>query len=258
VASRKDEKEQRKQERLAAEAEAAGAARKKKLTALVGGTVLAAILVVVVLVVVSQSDSGDPGGDPSSLNTDLPVLTSLDALEQKGSVAGDPSSKVTIREFGDLQCPACKQFSETVIPELVGDSGVVGSGDAALEFQNFVIIGKESVDAAKASLAAGEQDRMWQFVEIFYANQGPENSGYVTDEFLTEVAEAAGVEDMDAWNESRADPKWDAVLSQTQSDAQKAGFTGTPSVLVDGPEGQKVLGSFPSTQQIEAAVQSVE
>ena len=256
MASRKQEKEQRRQERLEAEQAAAGEQRRKKLLTVVGATVLAALLVLVVLIVVNQSED-EGGGDASSINADIPVIGVLDSLDQQGLAVGDPAAKVTISEFGDLQCPVCKQFSETVVPALLAKSGPVGAGDAQLDFQQFVIIGPESEVAARAALAASEQDRYWQFIEIFYANQGTENSGYVTDEFLTGVAEAAGVEDIDAWNTSRADPKWDAVLAQTQSDASKAGFTGTPSVLVSGPGGEKIVGAVSDPDAIAKAVDEV-
>jgi protein-disulfide isomerase len=256
VASRKEEKEQRRQARLEAEQAAAGEERRKKLFAVIGATVLAAVVVVVALIVINQSED-EGGGDESSIEAGIPVIAALDALDQKGLAVGNSNAKVTISEFGDLQCPACKQFSETVVPELVAKDGPVGAGEAQLEFEQFVIIGPESVDAAKAALASSEQGRYWQFIEIFYANQGIENSGYVTDEFLTGVAEAAGVEDIDAWNESRADPKWDGVIAEAESAAVEAGFTGTPSVLVRGPGGEEILGTFPSVAEIEQAVEKV-
>ena len=74
---------------------------------------------------------------------------------------------------------------------------------------------------------------------------------------MQEVAEAAGVEDMDAWDESRADPKWDSVSAETENAAIEAGFTGTPSVLVRGPGGEEILGTFPDTAAIEAAIKKV-
>ena len=73
---------------------------------------------------------------------------------------------VTITEYGDLQCPVCARFATEVIPDLIADE--VRTGRARLEFRNWVIIGPESADAAAASLAAGEQGRMWSFVELFY------------------------------------------------------------------------------------------
>jgi protein-disulfide isomerase len=154
MASRKDEKQQRRAERLEAEAAAAGEARRKKLLTAVGATALAAVVVVVALILVSQSGD-DNSGNASEISSDLPVLASIDSLEQAGNTVGDPNAKVTIYEFGDLQCPACKEFSESVIPELLAAEGPVGAGEAQLAFENFVIIGDESVDAAKAALAAG-------------------------------------------------------------------------------------------------------
>ncbi len=255
MASRKDEKEQRRQERLAAEQAEASQQRRQRLFAIAGATVLAAVVVVVALVVISQSggDSSTSSGSGSGDITTNSTVDLVNGLQQDGTVLGDPKSKVKIVEFGDLQCPACKQFSDKSIPELL--SGPVTAGDATIEFRNFVIIGPQSVDAAKAALAASEQGRYWQFIETFYANQKTENSGYVTDGFLTDVANAAGVKDINAWNTSRKSDKWTKQLNQVQQQAQDNGFTGTPSLLVEGPGGTQNLGSFPSTGDVENAIQ---
>ena len=111
----------------------------------------------------------------------------------------------------------------------------------------------------RAALAAGEQNRLWQFLQLFYLNQGGENSGYVTDAFLTGIAKAAGVPDIGKWNESRNSSKWDATIQQGSSQADSLGFTGTPSIVVQGPKGQKALGgcSIPTLQEIQAAIQQV-
>jgi protein-disulfide isomerase len=254
MASRKEEKEARKRARVEAEQAAAAEDRRRKLFAGIGAAALAAVVVVVALILVSQSGD-DGGGDGGNLDSVDRVDTELAGLPQKGKVLGEPKAEVTIREFGDLQCPACKQFSENVTPDLV--AGPVSAGDANMEFNNFVIIGPDSDVAARAALAASEQDRYWQFIELFYANQGLEGSGYVTDEFLTDVARGAGVPDIEAWDESRADPKWDEDLADTQAEAQGFGLTGTPSIVVEGPGGTEVLGTPGSAGEIEDAIDKV-
>jgi protein-disulfide isomerase len=248
MALRKGQKQARKAERMEAEQRAAAADRRRKLLAGVGAAALAAVVVVVALVAISQSGD-DAGGEVAGAGL---VDSELAGLDQSGTVLGDADAEVRIVEFGDLQCPACAGFSESVVPELL--SGPVGAGDAQLEFRNFNIIGPDSETASRAALAASEQDRYWQFVEIFYRNQGAENSGYVSDEFLTEIAVAAGVEDIDAWNQSRADARWDATLAEIQQQAAEAGFTGTPSVLVEGPGGVEPLGTPGSAAEIEEAI----
>lgn len=252
MASRKQEKEHRKHERLEAEQAEAAADRRRKLFAGIGAAALAAVVVVVVLVVISQSGDDDGGGDVAGA---ADVEAELADVSDRGTILGDRGADVTIVEFGDLQCPACQGFSEQIVPELV--DSVIEPGDANMEFRNFTIIGPESITAAKAALAASEQNRYWHFVELFYRNQGAENSGYVTDDFLADIARGAGVSDLDAWEEDRNDPRWDERLAETEQQATDAGFTGTPSVLIEGPGGTEVLGTPRSAQQILDAVDSV-
>jgi protein-disulfide isomerase len=129
----------------------------------------------------------------------------------------------------------------------------VRAGEAKIRFRNWVIIGPDSLTAAKAALAAGEQNRLWDFVTLFYENQGTENSGYVTDEFLRAIAEQAGL-DIARWEQDRADPRWDAELEAADREAERAGFDGTPSILVTGPGGEEPLQGVPSAGEVEAAV----
>jgi protein-disulfide isomerase len=193
------------------------------------------------------------GGDVADVSL---VDNQLKGLPQNGLVLGDPKAKVSVIEFGDLQCPVCKEFSFQVAPDII--SQIVRKGDANYEFRPWDIIGPQSPIASRAAYAAGEQGRGWSFIELFYRNQGTENSGYVTDSFLTSIAKGAGVKDLDKWNSDRSDnSKWDPLLSKNDSDAKSLGFTGTPSILVEGPGGKKPFTTIPTVAQIQAAVKSV-
>jgi protein-disulfide isomerase len=205
---------------------------------------LAAILAVVVLIVVSQSGSSDEGSDASG---------ELTGLEQTGTVLGDPSAPVTVFEYGDLQCPICRAFARQEVPQLI--EGPVKAGEAKLDFQNWTIIGPDSKPAAEAALAAAEQNKMWDFILAFYDQQQAENSGYVTDEFLTGIAEDAGL-DVEKWNTDRQNPAFAAQLKQIDAKATALGFTGTPSVTVEGPGGKFPFkgNSVPTAADIEAAI----
>lgn len=212
--------------------------------ALIAG--LSAALAIVVLIVVSQS--GDKSGDTAIETTSTGALADL---AQRGDEVGDPDAPVTVTEFGDLQCPNCRQFANTVVPELL--AGPVSKGEAKMRFRNWVILGPDSEIAARAALAAGEQNKLWDFVELFYENQGPEGSGYVTDDFLTAIAEQAGL-DVEAWDDARSDPAYGSELKKNGADAQALGFSGTPSVLVEGPGGSFPLPGVPGAAQIQTAI----
>jgi protein-disulfide isomerase len=256
---RKQRRDRLREERHAAEAtETSGLARKRRLQYLIIGA-FAAAAVIVALILISQSggDDNGGGGSPSNVQGAQQVNSELAGVSQSATVMGDTSAPVSVIEFGDPQCSSCKFFSEKVAPDLI--SSEVKPGNVKYEFRPFLIIGPDSKPAMKAALAAGEQNRFWNFLQLFYLNQGGENSGYVTDDFLTTIAKGAGVPDINKWNTDRNDSKWDAVIQQGSTQAQSFGFNGTPSIVVQGPNGQKAIGggTIPTLQEIQAAIQQV-
>jgi protein-disulfide isomerase len=211
------------EKRLQAEAKAQSSDKRQNLTKILG---IAAFLVVVGLVVaIVAISSGGGNGDDNPGSGDIDKM--LAGLPQNGTVLGDPDNKVTLYEFGDLQCPICEQYSESATPSIISD--IVRKGKAKWNFKQWAILGEDSSFAAKAALAAAEQNRYWQFIENFYANQGIENSGYVTDDFLTDIAKDAGVPDIDKWNTDRESEKIANQVVETDNQASDLGFSGTPS-----------------------------
>jgi protein-disulfide isomerase len=257
MASRNRERERLRAERQAAESDdtAAQLARKRRVQYLtIAG--FAAVAVIVALIVISQSGGGS-SKPPANVQGAAQVNAQLQGIPQNGQVLGQSSAPVTVIEYGDPQCSSCKFFSENVAPQLI--SGDVNAGKIKYEFRPFLVIGPDSKPAMKAALAAGDQGRFWNYLQIFYLNQGGENSGYVTDDFLTSIAKGAGVTDISKWNTDRNDSKWDAVIQQGTSQADSFGFSGTPSIVVQGPKGQKPIGgsTIPTYQQVQSAIQQV-
>jgi protein-disulfide isomerase len=252
---RKEQRERLRAEREGVESQQAEAlARKRRLQYLIIAG-FAAAAVIVALIVISQSGGDDDGGGtPSNVEGAAQVDSELSGIPQNGQVLGDANAPVTVVEFGDPQCPVCAAFAEQIAPQLIASD--VRSGNVKYEFQPYLIIGPDSTPAMKAALAAGEQGRFWNYLQLFYRNQGGENSGYVTDDFLTSIAEGAGVPDMNKWNQSRDSSKWDSVLANGTTQAESLGFNGTPSILVQGPNGQRPLGGF-QLSEIQAAIQQV-
>jgi protein-disulfide isomerase len=256
---RQQERERLRAEREAVESqEASTVARKRRLQYLIIAG-FAAVAVIIALIVISQSGGGSNGGggSPANVQGAEQVSAELSGVPQSGTVMGDPSAPVSVIEYGDPQCSSCQFFAEKVAPGLI--SSEVKPGHAKYEFRPYLIIGPDSKPAMKAALAASEQDRFWNYLQLFYVNQGGENSGYVTDPFLSSIARGAGVPDLQKWNTDRNEPKWDSEIQQGTTQAESFGFSGTPSIVVQGPNGQKAIGgsTIPTLQQIQAAIQQV-
>lgn len=226
--------------------------RRERLIKLGSATAFLAIVAIAVLVVVGQG--GSDGGDAANVEGAAEVRAELEGIPQSDLVLGDPDAEVTLIEFGDLQCPVCKSYAEGIVPQVI--DSMVRSGETKLAFRNFAFIGEESVDAAAAAIAAGEQGRGWDFVELFYRNQGTEASGYVTDEFLTAIAEGAGVQDIDQWNEARESDRVRQQVEAEIAEAEDLGLTGTPSFVIEGPlvDGKDVLGTPGDAGPLEDAI----
>ncbi len=231
MSSRAEAKAKARAEREAAERQEAQAAARKRRLALLGGVLVAAIAVIAVVVVVSQSGTKDP---VSAKEGTSQANTLFVGIPQTGNVLGDPKAPVTIEEYVDLQCPFCQRFSQTGLPDVVND--YVKNGQARIVLQTLTFIGSDSEKAARVAWSSGDQNKMFEFVENFYANQKQENTGYVTDAFLRKVA--GGVDGLDV-NKAMAgadSAKVSSAIQASQTSATKANIDSTPSFLV-GPTG---------------------
>jgi protein-disulfide isomerase len=227
--------ETRKEQRAAARAERARAqaARermRRRLWAL-GGAVAIAVVVVVAIVIATSGGSGKPKLKAGEKVPGQSATASLFAgIPQKGIVLGNPKAPVTFVEFADLQCPFCREYTTTVMPSLI--RSYVATGKVKMEFRNVAFIGQDSVRAAQMAAAVGQQNKLWNYADLFYANQETENTGYVTDQFLTKIGSGVAGLDVAKAMGARGDASVQTQLSQAQQLWQSNGFTGTPSFLL--------------------------
>lgn len=253
MSGRRD-RESRREERLQQEQQASASERRQRMVKLASAAAFLALVVVAVLIVVSQGQNS--GGDSSDIADAKLVNQELAGIPQKGMVLGDSAAKVTVLEFGDLQCPVCKGYAEEVLPQVIENQ--VRGGKAKLDFRNFAFISAQSVDAGAAAIAAGEQGRGWNYVELFYRNQGEEASGYADEEFLTAIARAAGVSDLAEWNRDRKSQRVVSQVEAGSTEARELGFTGTPSFALKGPatSGVEAIGTPDSADALESAIEA--
>ncbi|WP_433945969.1 DsbA family protein [Paenibacillus sp. SN-8-1] len=158
--------------------------QKQRMKRFIWFTSVAVLLILIIVVFSIKPNSSTSGDNPNSSSKVINPNFPYDTLP----VLGNKEAKVKVVEFGDYQCPACKQFTETVKPQLVKD--YIDKGLVSFYFMNFSFIGDESNLAALAAQAVYHQsnEAFWKYYEALYREQGAENSGRITPAYLVELA----------------------------------------------------------------------
>jgi len=152
-----------------------------------------------------------------------------------GPSRGPKDAAVTIVEFGDLQCPACKAAQPTI------EGLVAAKPQARFVFQNFPL--EMHNWAAKGAYYADcvgrtSNDAFWKFVSKTYETQS-DITAENADEKLTALADGAGVKGSEI-AACAAKPETKAHVDASIALGKKVDVSGTPTLYING----RKIGSF--------------
>lgn len=160
----------------------------------------------------------------------------LDALEARASsqrwrtIKSDPrdfaigpaDAPVTIVEFFDYRCPYCHAALEWV-------SDVVSARrDVRVVFKELPILSDQSMEAARASIAAMPQGRYWAFHQALMASRGD-----LTPERIDAIAQGVGI-DVARMRRAMASPEITSLLEDNRNRAIEYSISGTPGFVING------------------------
>ena len=193
-----------------------------------------AIGVVVLIAAGGSAKKGPPKSHgPQVHGSRAEVASLLAGIPQHGSTLGYPTARVKVEYFGDLQCPFCRRFTLGALRSLI--ERYVRDGRLAIEYRSLQTATRDPETFTvqqTAALAAGKQDKMWNFIELFYHEQGEENSGYVTESYLQGLAQQVPGLNLIGWTAARSDPAFVKALTADARYALAAGIRQTPSFLI--------------------------
>jgi protein-disulfide isomerase len=146
-----------------------------------------------------------------------------------GPERGPKGAPVTIVEFGDLQCPACKAAQPTI------EGLVAAEPNARFVFQNFPL--EMHNWAAKGAaysdcVSRASNDAFWKFVSKTYDTQS-DITAENADEKLTAIADGVGVKGSDI-ADCAAKPETKARVDASVALGKSVDVTGTPTLFVNG------------------------
>lgn len=264
MASRTKQKEEARARRLAEEQARTERERRQRLLRMLAGVAVGAIVVIAVAVAISTSGGGSSsnglraGSQSSALSAQVQQL--LGGIPQSGPRLGNPSAPITMTYYGDLECPVCQQFTlNGGFPQLVANEVRAGKVQVVYRaFQTATPSPTTFQTQQAAALAAGKQNHFWDFAELFYRQQGQEDTDYVTDSYLSGIAKQIPGLSFSAWQSERTDP---TLVSQVQADIQSgngAHVQGTPTLIFKGPKGTaEPSAGVPSYSDLQQAIKQV-
>ncbi len=237
------------------------------------GAVLAAAAAVILVLTAAlvlrggdgSSSSPGSGGSPATPTWSVAGVDEteelLKGIPQDGMSLGWPSAPVTLLEYVDLQCPFCKEHQLDVQPALIKE--LVRTKQAQIAFVPLAFLGSDSVAARNVFMRMAQTNKAWDFANLFYWNQGQENSGYVTDAFLRGLVGAIpGTKPQDA--SRKLDPGLAEITAQRDILGQRvlgARESGTPGFTVGPTNGDPLTFEWielyqerPDAEELIAAV----
>ena len=150
------------------------------------------------------------------------VLARRDELfnDPASPVGGNPQGDVTVVEFFDYQCPYCKRVLPSIQALLAED------GNLRYVFKEFPILGKASVFAARAALAAQRQGKYLEFHMAVMPAKGK-----LTEARVMRLAKTAGL-DVDRLRRDMADGTIDDSIRRNLELASALNVNGTPAFVI--------------------------
>jgi protein-disulfide isomerase len=174
-------------------------------------------------------------GDLVPFGADPFVAARTDLKNTTGPEHGPKDAAVTIVEFGDLECPACKKAQENV-NKLMSEEP-----KAKLVFQNFPLeqIHKWSMPAAKYVDCLGRENNeaVWKFIATTYDHQGDVNDQNAEEKLKEFVKESGG--DPAAASACAAKPETEKRVRDSLALGEKLNVNSTPTFFING---RKVSG----------------
>ncbi|WP_433301449.1 DsbA family protein [Actinoplanes sp. CA-030573] len=162
---------------------------------------------------------------------------------------------VTIDLYEDFMCPICHNF-ETANADTLNT--LVSEKKVTVRYHPVAILDpasngtKYSTRSAGAAAAAAEGGKFKEYHDVLYQNQPPENSDGLDNARLIELGKQVGLGD--AFAQAVNAGTYDNWATRNTDTFSARGFTGTPTVVVNGKQLQGANGSVPTSDDLTKAV----
>jgi protein-disulfide isomerase len=164
---------------------------------------------------------------------DRKVSAQLTGIPQEGATLGRPTSPVTMDVFIDLEDPTSRWWFREDLPTIIDN--YVRTGALKLRYHAFkrnTYWPAVFVKQQTAALAAGAQDKLWNYIETFFYEQGPELTHYVTEGYLQRIARQTPGLNLARWHTDRHTGRREEQTTGEDQGARAIGLYVTPAFRI--------------------------
>jgi protein-disulfide isomerase len=231
-----------------------------KVLIAVGAVIVAVIAGAILAVSLSGGSSTPKAPAVGSLTNALPGAAEVQRLfkgiPQSSNVLGESKAPVTMAEYVDVQCPYCREFESSVLPKLLAT--YVRPGQVRIEQRLLAFIGPDSQRGRSNALAAGLQNKQFNFTELLYFNQGTENTGWLDANMVVAAgASIPGLRVPQMLTDAKSSQVSDAA-SVLDAEAKSAGISSTPTILVGKTGGKLTIVPLSSPTDYQAVATAID
>lgn len=189
---------------------------------------IAVVVIAVGILLAMQEPKPDPTFDKPADAGQL--------VREDSNIKGGKDAKVTVVEFLDFECEACRA-SYPVVKQVLAEYG-----DKVKFVQRYFPLPnhKNSQSAALAAAAAGEQGKFWEMHDKLFENQSLwtyDNAQKTTElqakEMFISYAKELGL-NIDQFTQSLEEKKYLNIIQRDIADANELGVNSTPTFYING------------------------
>ncbi len=175
-------------------------------------------------------------------------------ITQTDHIKGNKNAKVTLIEFSDFQCPACKRFMPYV--KKIAEKY---SNDLRVVYRHFPLtsIHKNAILAARASEAASKQGKFWAMHDLLFNNQEEWAESENPMKFFEEYAKLLSL-DMEKFKQDFNSKETTRKIKTDRALAFKLQLRGTPTFFLNGQELHNLKSFEEFEQKIKEQIDKIK
>ena len=157
------------------------------------------------------------------------------SAQSSNHIVGPENAKVTLTEFGDFQCPACKSYFP-----IVSQIKLDYADKIKFQFRHYplVQIHPNAFLGSRAAEAAGKQNKFFEMHDMLYENQDTWSASSNPTPILEGYATQLGLNVDQFKSDMNSSPVADVINADAKA-AQGLGATSTPTFVINGKRIEK-------------------